>query len=74
MWIACLTGVILLAPPLPAGAGKGWIAAAVLVMAAGCFQTVFFLNCPRCGYNRVRRRMYVSRLLHRCPRCGEFIW
>lgn len=33
--IACLIGVRLLVPPLPAGAGKGWAAAAVLVMAAG---------------------------------------
>lgn len=73
MWVAHLIGVILLAPPLLAGAGKGW--AAVLVMAAGYFQTVFFLNCPPpCGCNRVRHRMYVSRLPHRCPHCGEFIW
>lgn len=74
MWMAYLAGATLLMPPLLLGTGKGWMAAAVLVMAAGYYQTVFFLNCPRCGYNWVRHRAYLPRIPRRCPRCGEFIW
>ena len=73
MWVLYLAGAVLLAPPLLMGAGKGWMAAAFLVMAAGYFQTGFFLNCPRCGCNWVRRRD-VPRIPRRCPNCGEFIW
>lgn len=74
MWICYLIGVVLLAPPLLAGAEKGWMAAAFLVMAVGYFQAVFFLNCPRCGRSWVRHRGYLPRIPHRCPHCGEFIW